>query len=140
MAFPSAHKLRLIDDAAIIAAGEDEREIAYHHTVFCQTALPSPSCTHEICLADIGPVALVHRAARAGDNGRSSAISSGLEEGTREFVVQNCQSTPLFTGYCRPMASKPQGAGGRLYCGGVKRQSGAFPVTRDRRPTHLPTR
>ena len=40
MAPPSAHKLRLIDAAAIIAAGEDEREIAYHHTVFCQTALP----------------------------------------------------------------------------------------------------
>ena len=40
MAPPSAHKLRLIDAAAIIAAGEDEREIAYQHTVFCQTALP----------------------------------------------------------------------------------------------------
>ena len=37
---PSAHKLRLIDAAATIAAGEDDREIAYHHTVFCQTALP----------------------------------------------------------------------------------------------------
>src|ERR1035438_2815674 len=40
LAPPSAHKLRLIDAAATIAAGEDDREIAYHHTVFCQTALP----------------------------------------------------------------------------------------------------
>lgn len=38
MAPPSAHKLRLIDDAATIAAGEDDQEIAYRHTVFCQTA------------------------------------------------------------------------------------------------------
>jgi len=40
MAPPSAHKLRLIEAAVQIAAGEDDREIAYHHTVFCQTALP----------------------------------------------------------------------------------------------------
>ncbi len=40
MAPPSPHKLRLIDAAVQIAAGEDDRQIAYHHTVFCQTALP----------------------------------------------------------------------------------------------------
>jgi hypothetical protein len=36
----SPHTLRLVDSAVAIAAGEDDREIAYHHTVFCQTALP----------------------------------------------------------------------------------------------------
>ena len=40
MAAPSASDLRLVEATAQIAAGGDDREIAYHHTVFCQTALP----------------------------------------------------------------------------------------------------
>jgi len=36
----SPHRLRLIDAAVSIAAGDDDLKIAYHHMVFCQTVLP----------------------------------------------------------------------------------------------------
>lgn len=51
---PSAHKLRLIDAAVAIAAGEDDREIAYHHTVFCQAFLGAPRFTQQ-SIARISP-------------------------------------------------------------------------------------
>jgi hypothetical protein len=37
---PTPTQLRLADAAAAIREGQDPEEIAYHHTVFCQTALP----------------------------------------------------------------------------------------------------
>lgn len=40
MPTPSPTQLRLINAAVEIATEDNEHEIAYHHTVFCQTALP----------------------------------------------------------------------------------------------------
>lgn len=36
----SSQQMRLTETAAAIKAGQSDEEIAYHHTVFCQTALP----------------------------------------------------------------------------------------------------
>ncbi len=37
---PSPHTMRMVEASVAINAGQDDHEIAYHHTVFCQTALP----------------------------------------------------------------------------------------------------
>ena len=37
---PTARQARLVEAAAAIKEGQDDEEIAYQHTVFCQTALP----------------------------------------------------------------------------------------------------
>ncbi len=37
---PSGREMRLVEAAVAIREGQDEDQIAYHHTVFCQTALP----------------------------------------------------------------------------------------------------
>ena len=79
---PSAHKLRLIDAAVSIAAGEDDREIAYHHTVFCQTALPYRRVEDRIWERTNGFLSLSIEAGRA------------LHPETQKWVNCPCRSAP----------------------------------------------
>jgi len=65
LAPPSAHKLRLIEAAASISGGEDDKEIAYHHTVFCQTALPYRQVTDRTWERTNGFLSLSIQAGRA---------------------------------------------------------------------------
>lgn len=65
MAPPSAHQRRLIQAAAQIAAGGDDREIAYHYSVFCQTVLPYRRVEDRVWKSTNGSVSLSIKAGRA---------------------------------------------------------------------------
>jgi hypothetical protein len=55
---PSRTQLRLLDSAAAIRQGEDDREIAFHHTYFCQTALPYRKAAERTLFRQNGQVSL----------------------------------------------------------------------------------
>lgn len=61
----SAHKMRMVESAVQIAEGEDDTEIAYHHTVFCQTALPYRKVEERVWERTNGYVSLSVEAGRA---------------------------------------------------------------------------
>jgi Plasmid encoded RepA protein len=88
MSPPSAHKLRLIDAAAIIAAGEDEREIAYHHTVFCQTALPYRRVEERIWERTNGFLSLSIEAGRALHPETQKWVNLPLPFGPKARLIQ----------------------------------------------------
>lgn len=88
MAPPSAHKLRLIEAAAAIAAGEDEREIAYHHTVFCQTALPYRQVEDRIWERNNGFLSLAIEAGRALHPESQKWVNLPLPFGPKARLIQ----------------------------------------------------
>ena len=88
MAPPSAHKLRLIDAAATIAAGEEEREIAYHHTVFCQTALPYRHVEERIWERSNGFLSLSIEAGRALHPETQKWVNLPLPFGPKARLIQ----------------------------------------------------
>lgn len=88
MAPPSAHKLRLIEAAAAIAASEDEPEIAYHHTVFCQTALPYRQVEDRIWERSNGFLSLSIEAGRALHPESQKWVNLPLPFGPKARLIQ----------------------------------------------------
>ena len=55
---PTKQQMRLVESSADIRAGQGDKEIAYHHTVFCQTALPYRRVNARVWERTNGQVAL----------------------------------------------------------------------------------
>jgi hypothetical protein len=55
---PSRTQLRIIESSAAISEGQDEDQIAFHHTYFCQTALPYRKSSERIWFRTNGRVSL----------------------------------------------------------------------------------
>jgi hypothetical protein len=88
MVTPSASNLRLVEAATQIAAGGDDREIAYHHTVFCQTALPYGHVEDRIWERSNGFVSLSIEAGRALHPETQKWVSLPLPFGPKARLIQ----------------------------------------------------
>jgi len=84
---PSSHKMRMVEAVVQIAAGQDDNEIAYHHTVFCQTALPYRHVDDRIWERTNGFVSLSVEAGRAFHPERQEWVNLPLPFGPKARLI-----------------------------------------------------
>jgi len=85
---PSPHKLRLIDSAVSIANNENNGEISYHHTVFCQTALPYRHVNDRIWERNNGLLSLSIEAGRTFHSETNQWVNLPLPFGPKARLLQ----------------------------------------------------
>lgn len=84
---PTARQMRLIDSSVSIRAGQDPEEIAYHHTVFCQTALPYRRVKDRIWERTNGLVSLRVEAGSALHPEKQKWVDLPLPFGTKSRLI-----------------------------------------------------
>jgi hypothetical protein len=83
----SLHQMRMIEASAAISAGQDDQEIAYHHTVFCQTALPYREVAERVWERRNGYVHISIEAGRAFNPDQNAWINVPLPFGPKARVL-----------------------------------------------------
>jgi hypothetical protein len=83
----SAHKMRMVEAAAAIRAGQDDQEIAYHHTVFCQTALPYREVEDRVWERSNGYVRISVEAGRTFSPDQNAWVNLPLPFGPKARII-----------------------------------------------------
>jgi hypothetical protein len=84
---PTAQQMRLVESSAAIRTEPDDEEIAYHHTVFCQTALPYRRIPDRVWERTNGHVALRIEAGSALHPERRKWVDLPLPFGTKSRLI-----------------------------------------------------
>lgn len=84
---PTPQQMRLAESSAEIVAGQDPEEIAYHHTVFCQTALPYRRVPERVWERTNGQVALRVEAGSALHPEQQKWVDLPLPFGTKSRLI-----------------------------------------------------
>lgn len=84
---PSAQQMRLVEAAVAIGEGQDNDQIAYHHTVFCQTALPYRRVQDRVWERTNGQVALRVEAGTALHPETRKWVNLPLPFGTKSRLI-----------------------------------------------------
>jgi hypothetical protein len=84
---PTAQQIRLAESAASIVQGPADEEIAYHHTVFCQTALPYRRVKDRVWERTNGHVALRVEAGTALHPKQQKWVDLPLPFGTKSRLM-----------------------------------------------------